>query len=581
MTEKETKELTVRAKAGDKAALEELYREYSGRVKKFIMKQGLSEQDADDVLSDSFVEVMKHIGELENEEYFSTWLHRIARRKAVEFKEKQTRHQRVIFDTDDGTNGSDAAVEAAFEAEYGDTVMLPTDYAENEELKAIIAEQINSLGTEQREALFLFYYQNKSINEIAEMTGTNVNNVKARLFNARKSLKKKLEALQKNGVTLCAVPISKLLAELDEGSKGAAAAVSGESAASAEAAEVTSSAGAKIAAVAAAAVIVIGVGFGVSRLSHFKGDQHPEDSSEAMTTTVTTTTTAAVTTAVPEIVDESAEESLTVTTTTTTTTTTTEATTEPPEEPAGGTTEAVIAPPAAEPEEEEPTEHDRWVDSIKEDYTYTSYSWAEPQTLTVNFKDAYAQGLGDAYADGCGYMFVNVGFAGCLYDAYDLVETKDGGKSWVVRESYKYLTKSFRGICLDNGSMIWIYPGLDGINSHIRMGAVSTFGGVVNLTGSGEQWLNGLPFTDGTTYNYPVNGTPSHYINADLEYLGDMDFKLVVFNSVKNHMDDQGQIMDGIDPDTFEPEILFNGIVTLDPATLNIKYYKTLPLEDE
>lgn len=579
MTEKETKELTVRAKAGDKAALEELYREYSGRVKRFIMKQGLSEQDADDVLSDSFVEVMKHIGELENEEYFSTWLHRIARRKAVEFKEKQTRHQRVIFDTDDGTNGSDAAVEAAFEAEYGDTVMLPTDYAENEELKAIIAEQINSLGKEQRETLFLFYYQNKSINEIAEMTGTNANNVKARLFNARKSLKKKLKALQNNGVTLCAVPISKLLAELDEGGKGAAAAaVSGGSAASAEAAEVTSSAGAKIAAVAVAAVIVIGVGFGVSKLGHFKGDRHSEDSSEAVTTVTTTTTTAAVTTvAVPEIVDESAEESVTVTTTTTTTTTTTEATTEPPEEPAGGTTEAVIAPPAAEPEEKEPTEHDRWVDSIDGSYFFNNDLTGESATLS--FSEQYKNGLANAYADGCGYMLVLKTLGGCDWGIYELVETKDGGKSWVVREDGIPLHYPTNGFSLDNGSWLLVWWQNKGSMCYVK-DAISVNGGAVSFVQS-TSWLDGLPLTDGTVYNAERIVYNGIVIVSDLVYLGGMDFKLTLRDCIQNYLDGQGGYIDGIDPDTFEGEILFNGIVTLDPATLNIKYYKTLPLEDE
>ena len=211
-------ELVERAKNGDKAAIDELYRAYYDQLLKFVMKQGVSEFDAQDVVSDTFIEMMKHIGDLRENAYFSTWLHTIAKRKAGEHLEKANRRQRVTFDTADSEDsglsnlgGDEAAVELAYENTYGDTVMLPADYAENEEIKQIIAEQISSLSDEHKEALFLFYYQNKSIAEIAELTGTNQNNVKARLFHARKNLRKKLEALRKKGVVLCAVPFASLI----------------------------------------------------------------------------------------------------------------------------------------------------------------------------------------------------------------------------------------------------------------------------------------------------------------------------------------------------------------------------------
>ena len=211
-------ELVERAKNGDKAAIDELYRAYYEQLLKFVMKQGVSEFDAQDVVSETFVEMMKHIGDLRENTYFSTWLHTIAKRKAGEHLEKANRRQRVTFDTADSEDsglsnlgGDEAAVELAYENTYGDTVMLPADYAENEEIKQIIAEQISSLSDEHKEALFLFYYQNKSIAEIAELTGTNQNNVKARLFHARKNLRKKLEALRKKGVVLCAVPFASLI----------------------------------------------------------------------------------------------------------------------------------------------------------------------------------------------------------------------------------------------------------------------------------------------------------------------------------------------------------------------------------
>ena len=223
MSEKTT-DLVARAKQGDSAAFEALYIEYKDRLAKFVMKKGLPEQDAEDIVSETFVEVMKHIQDLDNNEFFGTWIHRIALNKANLFYNRQNRMQRASFDTQDSLDsdldkidGEAAAIEQAYESEYGDTVLLPSDYAENEDTKRIIAEQISSLTDDQKEALVLFYYENRSLNEIAEMTGTNVNNVKGRLFKARKSLKKKLEVLQEQGIVLCAVPISSIVPVLKGG----------------------------------------------------------------------------------------------------------------------------------------------------------------------------------------------------------------------------------------------------------------------------------------------------------------------------------------------------------------------------
>lgn len=261
MSEKTT-DLVARAKQGDSAAFEALYIEYKDRLAKFVMKKGLPEQDAEDIVSETFVEVMKHIQDLDNNEFFGTWIHRIALNKANLFYNRQNRMQRASFDTADSLDsgldkidGEAAAIEQAYEDEYGDTVLLPSDYAENEDTKRIIAEQISSLTDDQKEALVLFYYENRSLNEIAEMTGTNVNNVKGRLFKARKSLKKKLEVLQEQGIVLCAVPISSIVPALKGGVIGVMGAAGSATATSAAAGSVsaTSAAAGSVSATSAAA----------------------------------------------------------------------------------------------------------------------------------------------------------------------------------------------------------------------------------------------------------------------------------------------------------------------------------------
>ena len=213
MTDINTAQLAERAKNGDKTAVDEIYRLYSEPLKKFVIKQGLSEYDAQDIVSETFVEMLKHIDHLKEPSSFDSWIHTIAKRKAWEAKEKSSRRQDITVGTSENEDSADPdqVLELAYAQAREDTVMLPEDYAVNEDIKQIIAEQLDALSDDYKEALFLFYYKNKSISEIAELTGITPNNAKVRLFNARKKLKSNLEKLQKSGVVLCAVPFIRFI----------------------------------------------------------------------------------------------------------------------------------------------------------------------------------------------------------------------------------------------------------------------------------------------------------------------------------------------------------------------------------
>ena len=189
--------LVERLKGGDNSAADEIYRQYSERLTKFVIKQGLSEFDAQDVVSDTFVEMMKHIDQLKDPSNFDSWIHTIAKRKAWKTKKKLSRRQELTTGTDD-ISDQEQAVELEYACANEDTVMLPQDYVENEDRKRILAEQLNALSNNDREVLYLYYYENKSLAEIAELTGITENNAKQRLFEARKKLKVRLEKLQKS-----------------------------------------------------------------------------------------------------------------------------------------------------------------------------------------------------------------------------------------------------------------------------------------------------------------------------------------------------------------------------------------------
>ena len=268
---RKTEEIVEKARSGDRSAFDDLYREYSEPLLKFVVKMGVPLQDAEDIVSDTFMEAIEHIGELRKTSAFSTWLHEIAKRKVYAMNNEHKNHSEVslsaYMDADPQNDELDILAMRAAQYNCDDTIMLPADYAENEEIKQIIAETVNALNEDQRETVYLFYHDGRSIKEIAELTGVSGNTVKTRLELARKYIKRKLRALQKNGVTLCAVPITAIIGVAVSQSKlsgaitvtGSAAVVS--SGASGPGVAAVSTVATKVG-VIAAAVIMVGGGIG-------------------------------------------------------------------------------------------------------------------------------------------------------------------------------------------------------------------------------------------------------------------------------------------------------------------------------
>ena len=289
MTDNTVNEIVEKAKAGDISAFDLLYREYNDKLYKYVVKLGVDSYDAEDIVSETFMEAIEHIGDLKNNEYFSTWLHTIAKNKVYRTKNKEKAHARVDFSTDDGNEQNDGLdIAMAESARYnGETVMLPEDYAENEELKQILADTVNSLSEEQRDIMFLYYYEDLSVGQISERVGAPAGTVKSRLNLARKHMLKKIKALQKNGVALCAVPITVIFdiavkqSKLHAGAAAVATMASASAGASAGTGAAVSMVSGKIGAVIAAG-IMIGGGIGAYAVMNHNNDNLKTDNNSSM-----------------------------------------------------------------------------------------------------------------------------------------------------------------------------------------------------------------------------------------------------------------------------------------------------------
>ncbi len=183
-------ELLRRAQAGDEDAFGELVRGYYERVFRTVVGVVRDEHEARDVCQEVWIAVWKNLGTFRGDAKFSTWVHPIAVRRAIDARRKRQKwlHRFLPFLAE-----RDEAVETAPEpAATGDD---PRDASERTERTARFERALAALPEKHRSVLVLREVEGLSYEEIAQTIHCPPGTVMSRLFNARRLLAQKLENL--------------------------------------------------------------------------------------------------------------------------------------------------------------------------------------------------------------------------------------------------------------------------------------------------------------------------------------------------------------------------------------------------
>jgi RNA polymerase sigma-70 factor (ECF subfamily) len=157
---------------GDRTAMKSLYVRHSVRLYRMVSHLTGDSTLAEDIVSETFLEVWRQSGRFKARSTVSTWLFAIARNKA--FSALRRRGEAQLDDV------TAAAVE--------DPADSPELLVHNNERSVLIRKCLSCLPMAQREVVNLIYYHEKSLNEVAEIVGVPTNTVKTRLFYARRRL---------------------------------------------------------------------------------------------------------------------------------------------------------------------------------------------------------------------------------------------------------------------------------------------------------------------------------------------------------------------------------------------------------
>lgn len=177
MNNTDIKEIVRRAAKGEQSAFAELYAISYNRVYFYAYRMLQNEEDAIDIVQEVFITVFTSIGELKKPESYMCWLSRITVNLCRDFHKKRTR---LVIDNEN----SDLIERIADEECSVENTII------EENVKEYIIKVIDTLPGEQKRTVLLYYYEQLTVSQIAEIEEVSVSAIKNRLSYARKKIKK-------------------------------------------------------------------------------------------------------------------------------------------------------------------------------------------------------------------------------------------------------------------------------------------------------------------------------------------------------------------------------------------------------
>jgi RNA polymerase sigma-70 factor (ECF subfamily) len=166
------------ARAGEPAAWDALFQRYQLPLYVYVFELAHDEQASLDIVQETFIAAVRHLGSLRDDGKFGGWLFGIAHQKCVQRWRKQSRDELL----------REEIATAADEFENS-----PDDLLIRQEQEAAFMKLLNQLPLPQRSVLLLHFVEEFSLEEIAGITGAQLGTVKSRMHYAKQSLRKLLE----------------------------------------------------------------------------------------------------------------------------------------------------------------------------------------------------------------------------------------------------------------------------------------------------------------------------------------------------------------------------------------------------
>jgi RNA polymerase sigma-70 factor, ECF subfamily len=192
VSETDDRTLLDKAVAGDAGALEALMTRHAGRVYRLAYGITRNPADAEEVVQDVFLTVVRKGGSFEGQATLATWMYRVTMNAALNRRRGKRRELEVSLEehlptyTEDGHRAGDRSDLLV------DWSSTPEEWVLSGESRRVLENAIDSLPDHYRAVLVLRDVEELSNEEVASIVGDSLASVKSRLHRARMALREQL-----------------------------------------------------------------------------------------------------------------------------------------------------------------------------------------------------------------------------------------------------------------------------------------------------------------------------------------------------------------------------------------------------
>ena len=172
--------LLERFAAGERAALEELFRRHRQPAYRVAFRLLGNEPDALDAVQEGFVKALTHLSGFQGRSSFKTWLLRVVSNAALDLGRQRGRREILSLDAAGAGDAADASL------------LTPDDAArglERADLRSLLDQALATLSDAQRRTFVLHADAGLSYREVADAMSVSIGTVMSRLFYARQKLR--------------------------------------------------------------------------------------------------------------------------------------------------------------------------------------------------------------------------------------------------------------------------------------------------------------------------------------------------------------------------------------------------------
>ena len=184
MMEESDAGLITRAREGDPEAFRALVERHSVRLFQLVYRMTGNEQDAEDVVQETFLRAYRQLDRFESRAGFGTWLHRIAANCSLDLLRKRKRHDEQIDAIE---------LDLVPMSTLSPQAPAPDDQVFHREVQQKVEAAMEQLTPMERTAFVLRHFEGKSIEDIGRVLSSGPSATKQSIFRAVQKMRRALE----------------------------------------------------------------------------------------------------------------------------------------------------------------------------------------------------------------------------------------------------------------------------------------------------------------------------------------------------------------------------------------------------